>query len=69
MQLKKRFEKEKSILAVNHLRVFLSDAIDVVKKDEEIQSNAEVKFWGLLSPLICSVQPSANSDSSVCIIA
>ncbi len=68
MQLKKRFEKEKSILAVNHLRVFLSDAIDVVKKDEEIQSNSEVTFWGIVSPLICSVQPSA-ADSSGCIVA
>lgn len=68
MQLKNRFEKEKSMLVINHLRVFLSDAIDAVKKDEEIHSNAEAKFWGVLSPLVCSAQSSVHGDAG-CIVS
>lgn len=68
MELKKRFEKEKSMLAINYLRIFLSDAIDAVKKDEEIQNNADMKLWGALSPLMCSASGTA-SDSSGCIVA
>jgi len=69
LQLRKRFEKEKSMLAINHLRVFLSDTIDAIKKDEEIQSKADIKFWGALSPILCSTQSNTASDSSGCIIA